>query len=324
VEQEPAPPDEFSLAPDEVSLGLRMIDGDVAVPRDVFRQIKNAERARLEQELAERAVRLGFSGVVPMIEALEEIGRAIDQPAPPQEINEMSDPVVTPAPQTAAPAAAPAPIAAPVVAPPAFQAPVTPPQPPAPAKPAAPTEQELANQRAIPDHIRRRMQADQQKQNQRYNALQQQHTTEAARAAQLEQQLAATREEMNIRVDLSQLGVKDLDFAWFSLSNHLKQLSADTSPEGQKKLASFSVQAWAEEQRATRPYIFGTQPVPANTGAVGGPGAAPAPAQPTTPQVAAAAGGAGAFDARAASPRDFEEQMRARGINYSGAKPMRR
>lgn len=234
----------------------------------------------------------------------------------------MSEPAATPAtpPPIAPPIAAPIPAPAPVP----VVAPTPTPTPPVVAKPTTPTEQELANQRAIPDHIRRRMQAEQAKQTQRYNALQQQHTTETARAAQLEQQLEATREEMSIRVELSQLGLKDLDFAWFALSKHLKQLSANTSPEGAKALAAFSVSTWAEEQRASRPYIFGTQPAPVTTGAVGAPGTAPPPGQPTPPAVAAAAAGAGSFDARAASPRDFEDRMRASGINYSGSRPMRR
>lgn len=236
------------------------------------------------------------------------------------------------APATATAPATPAAVraaASPAVSPPS-QMSAAPPVAPAIQPPAAPATSEVPTDRAIPDHIRKRMQAQQVKAQQQYTTLQSQFTAEQTRAQQLEQQNTALREEMRIKLELSRSGVTDLDFAWFDLSNQLKEMAKDTSPEGKEKLAKFDPKAWAEEQRAKRPYIFGQLPVPATTGAppatAPAAGAQPAPQTPPQPgpaQVAGAAAGAGTFNAMTASPKEFEAQMRARGIPYSGARPVR-
>lgn len=227
----------------------------------------------------------------------------------------MADPVIPAVTPAANPPAQVAPAPAPA-APPLQTAPpvVAPPQVPGP-----PTDAD----RAIPPHIRERMRRASLAQDQKYGALNQQYTAEQAKAVALQQQLDASREEMRIKLELASSGVAGphLNYAWFTLAEQLKALAADKTPEGQQKLQTFAVSAWAEEAKKTQPYIFGQMPTPANTGAVNVPAAGAAPVQPSPAQVAGAAAGGQAFDARTAAPQAFNARMRELGINYSGAKP---
>lgn len=246
----------------------------------------------------------------------------------------MTTPAASPSPSTAAPAvapAAPAPAAAPTQAPAVAPQGYAPPggQPGAPqagaqGQPGQPGQERGAGDRALPDHIRARIQRQQEQHAQKYSQLQTQYTAEQARAAQLEQQAQALQEEMRLKVQLAQSGMTDIDFAWFELSKELKTLAKDATPEGKAKLESFDVKAWIEAQRASRPYIFGVQPTPATTGAPAAPNAQPAPAAPGPAQVAGAAGAAGTFNAMTSTPAEFETRMRASGFNYAGARPTRR
>lgn len=325
----------IQLGEEEMEIGVA-IDGDrVVIPAAVYSSFveRVAQRGRLAAD-AEVIRRLSAWGYSDLNEYLSAVEAELTQQPPHQE-NHVSDPAAPASPTPAAgapaiaapaqPAAAPAPVQAPT--PPAYQ-------PPAAASPPVPGQQPGApagaqpgqpdpNDRTLPEHIRRKMQQVQQKAQQQYTTLQQQHAAEVAKAAALQQQVDALNEEMRLKLEMSKLGVTDLDFAWFEMSKHLKTLAADKSPEGQKRLAEFSPQTWAEEQRKTRPFIFGQMPVPAQTGAVGQPGSQPAPTAPSPAQVTGAAAGAGTFDARTSSPRDFEAHMRSLGINYVGSRPVR-
>lgn len=322
-----APTPTVKLTPDEAAIGVAVADQNVVIPAGSYRALIDhaAERgaAEVESKVQLRLAALGFKSIDALIQSAEDSARAPAATPPVQE------PIVSDIPgQPAAPAptpiaAAPAPVPAPTpIAPPQSATPNAQPgaqagAPPAPGQPGSETD------RTLPEHIRRRLANQRAQYESRTSQLTQQYTTEQARAQQLEQTNVALQEEMKLKLELSKLGVTDLDFAWYSLSQHLKALAADKSPEGVKKLAEFQAAAWAEEQRKTRPFIFGQMPVAANTGAVGMPGAQPAPAQPGAPQVTAAAAGTGAFDARTATPADFEKRMRERGMSYAGSKPFR-
>lgn len=324
-----APTPAVKLTPDETAIGVAVADQNVVIPANAYRALIDhaAERgaAEVEGKVQLRLAALGFKSIDELIHSAEESARAPAAPPPAQEpiVSDIPGQPAAPAPQTpAAPAAAPIAAQPPAATPPVAAAPVG--QPGAPAgAPPAPGQPGSETDRSLPEHIRKRLANQRAQYESRTNQLTQQYTSEQARATQLEQQNQALQEEMRLKLELSKLGVTDLDFAWFALSQHLKELGADKSPEGVKRLAEFQAGMWAEEQRKTRPYIFGQMPVPATTGAVGAPGMQPAPAQPGAPAVAAAAAGTGVFDARTASPADFEKRMRERGMSYAGSKPFR-
>lgn len=262
-------------------------------------------------EQVRRLAALGYTDLDEFLSAVEaevQVQTASNQAASNQEI-----PVADPVTPAVNPAATP-----PAIAVTPTPAPIAPPVNAAP--PGAPPQTE---DRAIPPHIRERMRRASLAQEQKYGTLNQQYTAEQAKAAALQQQLDASREEMRIKLELASSGVAGphLDYAWFALSNQLKTLAADKTPEGQTKLQNFAVQAWAEEQKKTQPYIFGQMPTPANTGAVNVPATGAPPTQPSPTQVAGSAAGGQVFDARTAPPQAFNARMRELGINYSGAKP---
>lgn len=330
---QPPAPTAFELTADETSAGVTATGEQVVVPAAVYRTLIGHAEERgaraAEAKYQPLLTAIGVTSIDDLIQSATDEAHVVA--SPPAQENHVSDtaapasptPAGSPAPAAAAPAQPAAPVQA---ATPAYQAPpaVAPPPGQQPGAPAgAQPGQPDPNDRTLPEHIRRKMQAVQQKAQQQYTTLQQQHAAEVAKAAALQQQVDALNEEMRLKLELSKLGVTDLDFAWFEMSKHLKTLAADKTPEGQKRLAEFAPQSWAEEQRKTRPFIFGQMPVPAQTGAVGQPGSQPAPTAPSPAQVTGAAAGAGTFDARTASPRDFEAHMRSLGINYVGSRPAR-
>jgi hypothetical protein len=161
-------------------------------------------------------------------------------------------------------------------------------------------------------------------------------TAAEQRAKQMEEQYTSTKAdydravvEQDLKVELARAGIRDMDYAWFQLKKHMDSMARDTTPEGVERFRQFaeggvsSVRAWAEEQRAATPYIFGEMPVPATTGAVRG--TAPPPTVPGAPGVSAATARAGSFDGMNASKEDFEARMRELGINHRDARaPLRR
>lgn len=277
-------------------------------------------------DLASRAQKVGFKDLADLLQSVEEAARTTQEPpvttpAAPAPSASPAAPAATP---SAAPAAAPSP--APAATPQGY-APPTAQQPPTGAQPGAQGQhgqERGAGDRALPDHIRARIQRQQEQHAQKYGQLQSQYTAEQARATALEQQAQALQEEMRLKVELAKAGISDIDFGWFELSRTLNDLAKDATPEGKAKLESFDVKAWIEAQRASRPYIFGVAPTPATTGAPGAPNVAPAPPAPGPAQVAGAAGAAGGFNAMGASPQDFEARMRQGGFNYTGSRPVRR
>mgnify|MGYP001608079191 FL=1 len=235
----------------------------------------------------------------------------------------MPDPIT---PTTAGAPAAPAPLAQPAVP----ARPSAAPARPAPARSGAPRAaqaDDLANDRTLSPSARAKWAKYRDEMHGKLTASEQ-------RAQQFEQQFNSTKAdydravaEQDLKVELARAGIRDMEYGWFQYKKHLKALSEDNSPEGVQKFKSHadggtaSARAWAEEQRATSPYIFGEQPVPATTGAHG---IAPPPAVPGAAGVTAAAARAGQVDATKLSKSDFEARMQAVGINHRDAREPRR
>lgn len=262
--------------------------------------------------LAARVAQLGFDSVEELIAALEAPDDPSDNmPTTPAQETVMPDPATpaaAPSGTQATPAAAPpAPSPAAVVA--GAQPGVAP-----GAQPGGHPSEDPPEDRALPESVRRRLRLARQEMKQKTTAAEAAAQAAAAKLTTYEAQIAQMQAEENLKLDLVRAGMQDLDFGWHALKQHLSELGKDKTPEGLEKLRAFDAKAWAADQRRTRPYLFGEQNVPANTGA---PTGAPPPVPGAGP-VAAAAGGAGAFDARTATPAEYQKRMAALGVSTSG------
>lgn len=282
----------------------------VTVPHGAFKKIKDraadAGRKALEAKYAERASKLGFKSVDEMFAALEQ-ETTMTTPADPN------------APITLVTTAAPA--TAPVVAPPpvipaaATAKPVTAAQPPAGQPPAG---EHPEDDRRVPENVRKRLRAAREEFRNKTAAAEAAQRASEERFAGVQREMEVLRAEQTMREDMIRGGVRDVDYAFFEMKRHLAELAKDTTPEGKEKFSKFDAKAWTAELRKTRPYLFGEQPTPANTGVVQPPPAAPSP---SNVQGGAAAGGV--VDARKMSPQEFSEHMRKRGINSGTSYPPR-
>jgi hypothetical protein len=196
-------------------------------------------------------------------------------------------------------------------------APAPTPQPPAPT-PGASARTERS--RALDEHTRRRIQREREEMKRARSSAEQERDSYRTRHQDATRALAVQREEEAIKLDLVRAGVQDLDGAWYFFTNELKQLRADTSPEGVEKLNAFLAAGgagWAQAIRAQRSYLFGTTAQPANTGAPtllqNQPPAAPRPGAVT----GQAADAAGKFDFRTASPEEAKKRMASLGITHT-------
>ncbi len=224
------------------------------------------------------------------------------------------------------PAAGSAPPATPplTAAPPAAAAAAPPPPAaaqPTPGQVAAAAADDPANDRRLPENLRKRVSAFRDQMRQRAEAAESQSQTHQARVTALETELQAVRAAETMKIAMVQAGVKEIDYAWHQLSNELARLKADKSPEAADKLKNFDVAVWAADLRKTKPYLFGEQVVPATSPA---PGAAPG-AAPTPAVVAGQVTAAGQVDARTMDPAAFRKRMDDLGVRYTGsAPPMKR
>lgn len=223
------------------------------------------------------------------------------------------NPPAAPAPSSPPPAAA-------VVTPPLSAAP-PPAAPASPAQVAAAAADDPANDRRLPEALRRRVAAVRDQARQRAEAAETLANTRGERVTALEGEIQAIRAAETLKISMVQQGIKEIEFAWHLLSGELARLKADPSPEAKEKLKTFDVATWAAELRKTKGYLFGEQVVPATSP---GPGS-PAGAAPTPAAVTGAVAGAGTFDARTAPSDAFRKRMEELGVRYTGAgAPMRR
>lgn len=284
--------------------------------------------------LEKRALALGFTSLADVLDALEEVDpggdtdpkeKPMTTPAAPG--TPTTPPGAAPSPSGAAPAPGATPIAPPApapapIAPPTFTPPAPVPAPtPAPPAPAA-SVAELENDRKLSDAQRKKLRAAREDMTARTTAAEQARIAAEQQAATYQAQLEQFRAQQSMREDMIRDGVKELDFSWHLLQQHLAGLAADKTPEGEAKLKAFDLKAWCAELRKTRPYVFGEAVVPATTGATP-PGGAP-PAAPGPGAVAGAVGDASAVDARTLTPQQLEERYRSLGPAVRGAGPAMR
>lgn len=314
----------YELDDEDRADGYELVDGRLVLSPEAHRAAKAARAAQAQafrdrQAYDARATAAGYPTVESLIAAavadLEEAGRVVDNGLTPQETPHMEP--------TTPPSSPP-----PAVTPPAQPAVAAPPQVP---RAAAPPAQAVTppvdptNDRALPEHQRRRLQKYREEQALAATTARAESEQYKTQVTGYQAQIAQMEAETSMQVALARTGISDMEFAWFEFRKHIKTLTADKSPEGVEKLKAFSAdpssgaKAWADEQRKTRPYLFGEMGVPANTGAPTG--LPPAPAVPGATGVANLTAGAGTFDGRTASAGDFEKKMAAMGINYRGASP---
>lgn len=309
------------LEPAEVAAGIAIVDQNVMVPATAYRTLlkaaTDAGRQQFEDTVRERIVKLGFADLADLLQQVE---------------TEIANPKESTVATTGTPAATPAAPATPAAAitqstagaQPQATPPLTAPPPagaqPTPAQIAAAAADDPANDRRLPENVRKRVAQFRDQMRGRAEAAETQAKTHQERVTALEGQLQAQVAAEQMKIQMVQAGVKEIDFAWHQLSNEIARLKADSSPEAKEKLKTFDVAAWAAELRKTRPYLFGEQVVPATSPAPGAPaGAAPTPAAVTggvtTPGT----------DARNLPPDQFRKRMDELGVRYTGySSPMKR
>lgn len=263
-------------------------------------------------ELQARVAKLGFADLSDLLKQLET---EINNPSPPQE----TPPMATTSPPPAAPAAPSAPAAAPATpaTPPIAAAPIGAP----PSTPAAPVAAAAAaaaddpvNDRRIPDATRRRLNKLREDMRARADAAEQQATQHQQQVTTLQGQLRAAQEAEKLKIAMVRAGVQEVDFAWHLLSAELAAMRDSQDPAVKEQLAKFDVATWAANLKATRPYLFGVQPVPATSPAQPH---APAPAAQAPGAVTGQAAAAGAVDLRKATPEQVKERLAQHGIQYN-------
>ena len=257
--------------------------------------------------LDDRARALGFVSLADVLDALEE-----------EDAGGHAGAMSTPAPSagSAAPttpsSGAPASPTPPASAQPAGSAPG------APAKPPAQAAAEEQEDRRLPEHVRKKVQAARADMRSKVAAAEQAKAAAEAQAQTFQQQIAQLQAAEAMKLEMVRAGVTNLDFAWWAAQQHLAALAK----QGDDALKAFDLKAWLPEWRKTNPHAFGETIVPANTAPtpVGS-----APAAPGPGNVTGAAAGAGAFDARTATPAEIEARYKGLvGNSARGAGPAMR
>jgi len=168
-----------------------------------------------------------------------------------------------------------------------------------PEKPVAPTNKH--DRRAMAQYERDRQQwAIQMEQAKRQRAH------EEKKRRELQRQLDANEARSSLEKLAIRRGVQEVDFAM-----HLLQRELEGKTE--KDLSEFDEGTFFDRLRESRPYLFGEVVRPATTGT----GTGSAPSVPKPGQVAQTVATNGQFDARKASPTEFQTLLRKRGFNPS-------
>lgn len=326
-----------ALSEREIAIGAVLLpNGHISMPHAAYRQTIDGARVALAEEIKPKLNELGFDDLNDMLAAVDEVRlqppvdpmaeylkraqaleyaglddlfEALEQHGKEYDANQGAQMTTTPgatAPTTLiVPPAAPTP----AVDPAASQA-----------RPGVTPGDDLINSRKLDEGTRNRIAKLREELRGKATAAEQARAAAEQQLEQTKKQIEVMRAEESLKLDLVRSGVSaaNFDYAWYQLKQKLAELAKDPSPEGVKKLTEFSAQAWATEQRAAAPYLFGEQVVPATTGATGG---APQPAPMGAGAVTGAAAGAGQFDARTASSADVQKRLSALGIEYKGKAP---
>jgi hypothetical protein len=126
----------------------------------------------------------------------------------------------------------------------------------------------------------------------------------AREARKYKAELEKKQAESEMREMAMKFGVREhLDFTLHLLESDLRGMS-------EEQLSKFDETEWFGKLRASRPYLFGEQRIPATTGTAGG----NAPKAPGAGDTAAAAGASGMFDGMRSSAQDFKSRLAALGL----------
>lgn len=275
--------------------------------RAFLRAATETARRELESTIQARVSKLGFTDLSDFLSQYEEALNTPQETAP----MAATAPPAGAAPATSAPAT-PAPSPAPAAAA-ATPAPGTP-QNPGVAAAAAAAADDPVNDRRIPDATRRRLNKLREDMRARADAAEQQATQHQQQVTTLQGQLRAAQEAEKLKIAMVRAGVQEVDFAWHLLSAELAAMRDSQDPAVKEQLAKFDVATWAANLKATRPYLFGVQPVPATSPAQPH---APAPAAQAPGAVTGQAAAAGAVDLRKATPEQVKERLAQHGIQYN-------
>lgn len=309
----PPPASLVTLTPAEIAAGVALRDESVVIPaagyRAFLRTAAETARRELESTIQARVSKLGFTDLSDFLSQYEE---ALNTP---QETAPMA---ATAPPAGAAPAATLAP-ATPAPSPAPAAAAAAAPTPGAPANPAvaaaaAAAADDPINDRRLPDATRRRLNKLREDMRHRADAAEAQVTQHQQQVQTLQGQLKAAQEAEKLKIAMVRAGVQEVDFAWHLLSAELAAMRDSQDPAVKEQLAKFDVATWAANLKATRPYLFGQQPVPATSPAQPH---APAPPAQTPGAVTGQAAGAGAIDLRKATPEQMTQRMAELGIPYT-------
>ena len=137
--------------------------------------------------------------------------------------------------------------------------------------------------------------------------LAKQFAQEQAQRRKLQRQLEAKEAEMSLREAAVAHGVRDVDYA-------LRLLQRELDGKTEEQLNAFNEgEFFGKRLRSSHPYLYGETVLPATTGT-----GATGPTAPKADTVQAAQGAAGQFDARKATPAEFQAELRRLGLNPVG------
>lgn len=187
--------------------------------------------------------------------------------------------------------------------PPAPQTPAAPPAPNRTDPNTDPDPEELAEarqQRRAEGKFQRQLENTLNERNKYANDAKRYREEAEAKAAEVD----AIRAEMHLRTIAARVGIQDIDYAIHLFSQDVERLT----PEEAEK---FDEKAYFESKRKSHPYLFGEQVVPATTG----PGVGGAPTSPSPTTVTRTNGAAGKVDAMGMSAKEFQAELRKRGLS---------
>lgn len=124
----------------------------------------------------------------------------------------------------------------------------------------------------------------------------------------LQRQLDAKEAEKDLVLEMSQLGIQDVDYG-------MRLLTRELAGKSEEEIAKFDRKAFFEKVRTEKPYLFGEKVVPATTGTNGTKqdGSNPDAKTPATTVVDETK--KKQFDATKASPEEVQKRLNELGLN---------
>lgn len=124
----------------------------------------------------------------------------------------------------------------------------------------------------------------------------------------LQRQLDAKDAEKDLIIEMTKLGVQDLDYG-------MRLLTRELAGKSEEEIKNYDRKAFFEKVRQEKPYLFGETVVPATTGTNGTKPDGSNPAAPNAAKPVVDAAQQNQFDARKATREQFEDRLKALGLN---------